>query len=132
MFSLEGLINSGFETIWDLSGFADFDVAYLAIDLLTFVGLAAVGINANRMYPLWMAGLQLTAVLTHVAGTATGAVAPLAYAIVNLSTFYLAMAVLAAGMVAHIRRERRWGTYPSWRHASSRSPARTRPSWRSG
>lgn len=125
----EQIIVSGFETVWGLSGFETRDLAYLVIDLLTFVGLAAVGITANRIYPLWMAGLQLTALLTHIASRTTDIVAPLAYAVLNLSTFYLAMLVLAAGLAAHIRRERRWGTYPSWRGASLRSPALTPGRW---
>lgn len=121
----EQLLASGFVTLWGLTGFETRAVAYLMIDMLTFVGLAAVAIGANRTYPLWMAGLQLTALLTHVASRATDIVEPLAFAALNLSTFYLMLFLLAGGLAAHIRRERRWGTYPSWRDGWSRSQART-------
>lgn len=129
---LEGLLTSNFRTTWGLSGFVTRDIAYLAIDLLTFLGLAIVGIRANRTYPLWMAGFLLTALLTHIASRTTDIVSPLAFAILNLSTFWLAIATLAAGLAAHIRRERRWGTYPSWRGASPHSPAQTPTRWHSG
>lgn len=129
---LEGLLASNFRTPWGLSGFVTRDIAYLAIDLLTFLGLAMVGIRANRTYPLWMAGFLLTALLTHIASRTTDIVSPLAYAILNLSTFWLAIVTLATGLAAHIRREQKWGTYPSWRGASLRSPAPMPTRWHSG
>lgn len=129
---LEGLVASDFQTTWGLAGFVTRDIAYLAIDLITFLGLATIGIRANRTYPLWMAGFLLTALLTHIASRTTDIVSPLAYAILNLSTFWLAIATLGVGLVAHIRRERRWGTYPSWRGASLPSPAPKRARWQSG
>ena len=114
---------------WSVAGFATDDAAYFMIDSMTFLALATVGLGANRIYPLWMAGVQLTALLTHIAERTTSIVAPLAYAILNLSTFYLAIAFLAAGVVAHIKRTKSWGTYPSWRRDLDHS--RAQMPWRS-
>lgn len=112
---MQQVVASEFRTIWGLSGFVTDDLAYLVIDLTTFITLATVAMQANRKYPLWMAGVQLTALLTHIADRTTQIVPPLAYAIINLSTFYLAIIFLAAGIVAHVRRTKDWGTYPGWR-----------------
>lgn len=119
------LVASGFDTVWGLSGFATADLAYFVIDLATFAALTAVALQANRIYPLWMAGVQLTAMITHIAERTTTVVSPLAYAILNLSTFYLAIGFLAVGLAAHIRRARTWGPYPSWRRGLVPSPEPT-------
>lgn len=120
---IQQLVASGFETVWGISGFASDDIAYFGIDFVTFAALAAVALPANRIYPIWMAGVQLTALITHIAERTTTMVSPLAYAILNLSTFYLAIAFLAGGLAAHIRREKAWGPYPSWRRGLAPSPA---------
>ncbi|WP_165961171.1 hypothetical protein [Qipengyuania sediminis] len=112
---LHELAVAGPSGTWTVSGFATDGLAYLAIDVVTFLALAVIGLKANRIYPLWMAGVQLTALLTHIAERVTTIVSPLAYAILNLSTFYLATGFLAAGLVAHIRRAKAWGQYPDWR-----------------
>ena len=111
---------------WTVAGFASDDAAYVLLDLMIFLALTTVGLRANRIYPLWMAGVQLTALLTHVAERTTSIVSPLAYAILNLSTFYLAIAFLAAGVIAHMRRAKSWGQYPSWRRDLRRSQAQMR------
>ncbi|MBL8656678.1 MAG: hypothetical protein JNJ92_04870 [Altererythrobacter sp.] len=119
------LVASGFDSVWGLSGFATAGLAYFVIDLATFAALTAVALKANRIYPLWMAGVQLTALITHIAERTTAAVSPLAYAILNLSTFYLAIAFLAVGLMAHVRRSRSWGPYPNWRSGLAHSPEPT-------
>lgn len=115
------VLTAGIAGTWNVGGFATDELAYLLIDLLTFAALGAVALQANRIYPLWMAGVQLTALLTHIAERTTDVIAPLAYAILNLSTFYLAILLLAGGLAAHMRRSRRWGKYPSWRRDLRRS-----------
>lgn len=111
---LSELATGGIEGSWSVAGFATDDLAYFAIDFLTFAALLTIALRANRIYPLWMAGVQLTALMTHIAERTTDIVSPLAYAILNLSTFYLAIVFLAAGLAAHIRRSKTWGRYPSW------------------
>lgn len=119
------VVSGGVEATWSVAGFATEDLAYLAIDVFTFAALLAVALQANRIYPLWMAGVQLTALTTHVAERTTEVVSPLAYAILNLSTFYLEIGFLAIGLTAHILRSRTWGRYPSWRRDLHRSRAPT-------
>lgn len=120
---LHEIVTVGVAGTWSVGGFATDELAYLLIDFLTFAALGAVALQANRMYPLWMAGVQLTALLTHIAERTTDVIAPLAYAILNLSTFYLAILLLAGGLAAHMRRSRSGGTYPSWRSDLPRSQA---------
>src|SRR5688572_3643597 len=62
-----------------IRGFSGVEPGYLAIDLAGFACLAAVALVANRMYPLWMAGIQLTAVATHFATASAVETLPRSY-----------------------------------------------------
>ena len=107
-------------------GFSGLEPGYLAIDLLGFVALAAVALPANRIYPTWMAGFQLTAVATHFATASAAETLPRSYALLNMAPFYCVMAACVAGLIAHRRRERRIGPYRSWRTGFASSPEKTR------
>lgn len=98
-----------------IGGFFGVEVGYFATDLIGFASLFAISLRANRIYPLWMAGFQLTAVATHFATGIAAQALPRAYALLNLLPFYFVMAAFVAGMIAHQRRERRIGPYRSWR-----------------
>lgn len=96
------------------------DVGHLLIDLAAAAAFLAISLNANRIYPLWMAALQLTSLLAHFAREANPGAAGLAYAYLGYGPFYLELVVLMAGIALHARRVRRRGTYRSWRASSNR------------
>ena len=102
------------------------DIGHLLIDLAAGIAFLAVALNANRIYPLWMAALQLTSVLAHFAREVNSDAAGLAYAYLGYGPFYLELVVLFAGIALHARRVRRKGTYRSWRVSSSRLREQTR------
>lgn len=77
-----------------------------------FVGIA---LNANRNYPLWIAGFQLVAVVAHLVKAVVGGISPLALAILVIGPSYCQLALLIGGFVRHARRERRFGPYREWR-----------------
>jgi hypothetical protein len=101
------------------------DIGHLVIDLAAAAAFLAVSLNANRIYPLWMAAFQLTSVLAHFAREANPQVVGLAYAYLGYGPFYLELVALMAGIALHVNRVRRTGTYRSWRASSSRSRERT-------
>jgi hypothetical protein len=91
---------------------------YTMLDLLAAVLFVAVALNANRNYPLWIAGFQLVAVGAHVVRVMVESAAPLAYAILIIGPSYCQLLVLAVGFVRHVLRERRFGPYRAWRQSA--------------
>src|SRR5690606_33409118 len=56
------------------------DAGHLAIDASAALAFLLIAVNANRIYPLWIAALQLISVLAHFARQASETIAGLAYA----------------------------------------------------
>ena len=91
---------------------------YTMLDLIAAVLFVAVALNANRNYPLWIAGFQLVALGAHMVRVMVESAAPLAYAILIIGPSYCQLLVLAAGFVRHVLRERRFGPYREWRQSA--------------
>ena len=85
------------------------------IDLVAVAVYSLIAVNANRNYPLWIAGFQLVSVVAHVVQSLIDTVSPLAFAVLVIGPSYGALVVLAAGFFRHIQRERRFGPYREWR-----------------
>lgn len=102
--------------------------AHLAIDVIGFAVFLVVALGANRVYPLWIAGSQLIALFSHVYPALAKMVSGQAYAVMNIMPSYVQMIALALGLAAHMRRQKRLGSYPSWRRSwlLSRASARRR------
>jgi hypothetical protein len=93
---------------------------YVLIDVLAAGLFVGVALNANRNYPLWIAGFQLVAVAAHAVDALIDGVSPLAHAILAIGPSYGQLLLLIFGFVRHRARERRFGPYRAWR----RSPPR--------
>ena len=100
----------------------DVDVAILLLDLGHAAAAIAIALYANRIYPLWIAGLQIIALQAHLAKAITPDIAPLAYAIMVIAPSYGQLITLALGMRAHRKRLARHGKYRSWRGSWRRLP----------
>lgn len=85
------------------------------LDLVAAVLFVSVALNANRNYPLWVAGFQLVAVGGHLANILVGGIAPFAVAILVIGPAYCQLVLLIGGFVRHVLRQRRFGTYRDWR-----------------
>jgi hypothetical protein len=109
-------------------GYGTIHPYFLAVDVTAFAALATIALHANRFYPILLAGCQLVSTMTHLASSLLRTAFPFAYALFNILPFYCMIAVLAAGLLAHLRRVRRVGPYPSWRGRSGPSrPLTQRP-----
>ena len=95
--------------------FGDFALVYVAVDALALAGFMAIALNANRNYPLWVAGFQLVAVGSHIVQGVVDAVSPIAYVILAVGPSYCQLALLLAGLLRHRRRLKRFGPYRDWR-----------------
>jgi hypothetical protein len=105
--------------------FGNFAWMYVALDLLAFAGFMWVALNANRNYPLWLAGFQLVAMGAHTVRMLNDVVSPLAYVILAVGPSYGQLLIMTGGLVRHVRRERLFGRYRDWRvgHGSPRLTA---------
>jgi hypothetical protein len=85
---------------WSGTQWADF-----AIDLIFFLLILAIALRSDRYWPIWAAGFQLLAVITHAASLIDAGLAPWAYVTAGVIWTYLVMGALAVG------------TYEAWRGA---------------
>jgi uncharacterized oligopeptide transporter (OPT) family protein len=85
------------------------------LDIVAAAMFISIALNANRNYPLWMAGFQLVAVGAHLVRALVDNVSPLAVGLLVIGPAYCQLLVLIAGFVRHILRQRRFGQYREWR-----------------
>lgn len=91
-------------------------IGHLLLDAALFVVVYAVALRANRVYPLWLGGAQIIALVSHFTRAALIRSAPIAYAIMDRIPFYIQILAMVLGLAFHIRRERRLGhSYRSWK-----------------
>lgn len=108
------------------AGYAQTDPIQVLIDLAALVALGAIAIRANRIYPTWMTGFQITATAMHFINAIAFGQAQLAYALLNVLPFYFMIAAQACGLWNHIKNTKRRGRYPSWRSGSGPLPENRR------
>ena len=89
--------------------------AVVMLDLVAAAMFVGIALNANRNYPLWIAGFQLVAVVAHLVKAMVDSVSPLAFAILVIGPSYWQLLLLIGGFVRHAERERRFGPYREWR-----------------
>ncbi|MFO6446125.1 hypothetical protein ACLBKU_03180 [Erythrobacter sp. NE805] len=88
---------------------------YIGLDVLAAALFTAIALNANRNYPLWIAGFQLVAVVAHLVKALVHDVSPFAYAVLVIGPSYCQLLLLLGGFARHTARQRRFGPYREWR-----------------
>jgi nicotinamide riboside transporter PnuC len=87
--------------------FASVETRLMIVDLAVFAGFLWVALRSERFWPLWMAGLQLTAILGHVLKAIDVELFARAYAAALVFWAYPMLLVLAVGTWRNERRTRR-------------------------
>jgi len=95
--------------------FGPLALAYVAIDLVAGAAFVMVALNANRNYPMWIAGFQLVAISAHAVRGLVDTVSPLAYLILSIGPSYCQLLLIFVGFIRHVLRENRFGPYREWR-----------------
>ncbi len=95
--------------------FTTIDMWLATSDCLAAVFWIAIAVNANRNYPLWIAGLQVLALTAHVARGLADVISPISYAVMVTIPGWMQLFILAIGLGRHIRREKLFGPYREWR-----------------
>lgn len=94
--------------------YRDADLGHIMIDVLAVAAFGLVALNANRMYPLWLAGVQLMSLVAHVVRAINPAIEQGAYAILEFAPSYGLIAIFAGGVLLHINRRAKFRPYRSW------------------
>jgi hypothetical protein len=79
----------------------------MAVDLATLAAFVTLALFSQRFWPLWVAGLQLTASAAHLLRMANDALVPLAYAIAERFWSYPILLIIAIGAFRSQRRQSR-------------------------
>lgn len=105
-------LSLGFGTSYARAGIP---LEFVVVDACAGILFVWIALQANRTYPLWIAGFQLVALLAHLARELASPISPISYAIMAIGPSYFQIALLAGGLIAHVRRKRRFGDYRDWR-----------------
>lgn len=108
------------------------DIGHLLIDIGVATAFIGVALRANRVYPIWLAAIQLVSVISHFAREVTEYFPRLAYGLMNYVPYYVVLLIMAGGLWRHAVRTKRHGPYRSWRTFSNLSPEAMRESPPSG
>jgi len=77
--------------------FASVETHVFIVDMVVFMGFLWVALRSERFWPLWIAGLQLTAILGHVLKAVDIHLFPKAYAAAMIFWSYPIVLILAIG-----------------------------------
>ena len=96
------------------------DWYFASIDLVAGAIWIGTALYANRNYTLWIAAMQLLAIVAHVSRGMIDVITPIAYAVMVIAPGWLQLLFLAIGLTRHIQRRRKHGKYRDWRFIPGR------------
>ncbi|MEP0390976.1 hypothetical protein [Erythrobacter sp.] len=114
----EGLAWAKNWMIGDSVQLSDVDWFLASLDVLAGAVFVGIALYANRNYTMWIAAMQVLAVMAHLARGVADLIAPIAYAIMFIVPGWLQLFLLGAGLMRHILRKRKHGPYRDWRTVS--------------
>lgn len=79
------------------NSFSTVEIGILLVDQLTLLAFITVALVSRRFWPLWVAGFQLTAIMSHVLKAIHFDLIPQAYAAAERFWVYPIFAVIVAG-----------------------------------
>jgi len=110
------IVDRAYHVVFDASvTLSTTDIWHFTLDLGVLAAFGAIALQANRFYPLVLAGLQLVAVNAHLVRSFVEAISPIAYFGLYVVPSYFQLIVIAVGISLHARRYNRFGPYRDWR-----------------
>lgn len=94
--------------------FSTVDVFGVVTDLLAFSGFTLIALQANRIWPLFIAAMQLLSCASHFGREVSSKVEPLVYSVLIAGPTTVALVILLIGTMAHQLRIKRGAPLPSW------------------
>ena len=89
--------------------YASVEMGVVAVDFASLVGFTAIALASTRFWPLWIAGLQLTALIGHVLKAIDWSLLPRAYGAATVFWGYPILLILVIGAWRADRRRRASG-----------------------
>jgi len=86
--------------------FGNLELGVMIVDVVVFAGFLWVGLQSERFWPLWIAGLQLTTILGHVLKGVDSGLLSRAYGAALMFWGYPIVIILAIGTWRQHRRSR--------------------------
>lgn len=83
--------------------YQDVEVAVAIVDLFVLAGFTAIALRSDRFWPLWVAGIQLTAATGHVLKVIRPDLLPLAYGAALAFWSYPILLIIALGALRRPR-----------------------------
>ena len=80
-----------------LHRYSGVEIGVFLVDLGTFAAFTFVALRTQRFWPLWIAGLQLTTVMSHILKAIDTTLFPVAYAAAGRLWSYPILLILAVG-----------------------------------
>ncbi|WP_059150480.1 hypothetical protein [Novosphingobium barchaimii] len=93
------------------------NLGHFVIDLLVMACTFVIALHANRVYPLWVAGVEIISVFGHIYRLGLEEINRFAYDMMVVMPSYIQLVAMTLGILFHTSRRRRLGSYPSWRHS---------------
>lgn len=104
--------------------FLSVEIGVFAVDIAMLFALFALALFAERLWPLWVTGLQLVGAAGHAVKIVDPEVIPRAYAFVMAFWSYPMLFLLVLGTWKHQQRLKRSGVDKSWSTSFGRSGRR--------
>jgi len=80
-----------------VSRYTSIELGVFTVDLLTLIAFTVVALGSDRFWPLWVSGLQLTAIFSHIIKGVQSDLLPTAYAAALHFWSYPILIILAVG-----------------------------------
>lgn len=81
------------------------ELGVFLVDFATFAAFTYVALRTHRFWPLWVAGLQLTTVMSHILKAIDTSLFPIAYAAAGRAWSYPILLILVIGTWRSHRRQ---------------------------
>lgn len=94
---------------------AGVDWFFASADAVAGLIFILIALYANRNYTLWIAGMQVLAIMAHLARSLADLISPITYAVMFVAPGWFQLMLLGVGLARHIQRRRKYGTYRDWR-----------------
>ncbi|MEO9461337.1 MAG: hypothetical protein ABJ242_01255 [Marinomonas sp.] len=94
--------------------FTGVDMVSVLVDLVLFIGIGAIALNANRIWPLIAAGAQLVGLFSHFSRAVQLNIDPMAYSILKTAPTLIVGLCVIIGFVGHFQRMKQNGYDLDW------------------
>ena len=91
------------------------DLWHFTLDAGMMAGFLWVALSANRVWPLWVAALQMQPLVVHLSMFLQLPSQRMAYWLMMAAPADLEILIIVLGTIAHVQRQRRIGPYRDWR-----------------